>query len=272
MLTHEIQTLIPISVAELADEAIRTVNARDLHAWLKNGDHFAGWIKARVEKYGFVEGQDYVSFSENTEKPQVGRPSIEFHISLDMAKELSMVENNDRGREARRYFIRCEKAVKEAISLPKGIGPTVRTLGVAAKALGFEGLDATIAVNTGVKRIHGVDLLGIMGAPLLEAEGHEDLLTATGLAEAAGLGVSAQKMNKLLEAWGFQIKNERKNSRSSSWLPTDHGKAMGAVIKAADANGAARPGIMWRNSETLIAEIRTQFEMTKGAQAPSATH
>ena len=60
-----------------------------------------------------IENQDYVSYSQNCEKPSGGRPSAEYGLTLNMAKELCMVENNDKGREARRYFIQKEK---EALS------------------------------------------------------------------------------------------------------------------------------------------------------------
>ena len=87
-------------------------DARELHAYLENGDKFADWIKARVEKYGFQQDQD---FSEFTEKGTRGRPRIDYHLSIDMAKELSMVENNERGREARRYFIQKEREALAAV-------------------------------------------------------------------------------------------------------------------------------------------------------------
>lgn len=93
---------------------IQTVNARDLHAFLQNGDKFAGWIKDRIDQFGFLDGTDYVSYSENSEKPRGGRPTKEYALSIDMAKELSMVERNDQGKRARQYFIQCERRVKQA--------------------------------------------------------------------------------------------------------------------------------------------------------------
>ena len=93
-------------------------DARELHAYLENGDKFADWIKARVEKYGFQQDQDFALVSGNPEiKTGRGgdRRSKDYHLSLDMAKELSMVENNERGREARRYFIQKEREALAAL-------------------------------------------------------------------------------------------------------------------------------------------------------------
>lgn len=87
----------------------RVVNARDLHKFLEVGKDYSTWIKERICKYDFIENQDFIVFPEIGENLQGGRPRIGYAISIDMAKELSMVENNERGRMARRYFIECEK-------------------------------------------------------------------------------------------------------------------------------------------------------------------
>lgn len=94
-------------------------NGRELHEILGVRRDFTNWMKARIEKYGFEEGVDYVKFdvlrSPNPASAKSREVSaIEYHLSLDMAKELAMVENNEKGREARRYFIACEKALQEA--------------------------------------------------------------------------------------------------------------------------------------------------------------
>lgn len=112
-------------------------DARTLHSYLGNGDMFSNWFKARVEKYGFEEGKDYAialgnskakfasqicetknfasGISEAKSKGRGGHNRTDFHLSLNMAKELSMVENNEQGRAARRYFLECEKKALEAI-------------------------------------------------------------------------------------------------------------------------------------------------------------
>lgn len=102
-------SIVPVYYGSIAGEPAHIVKARELHTFLENGDKFATWIADRIEQYDFVENQDFIIFSENTEKPQRGRPAIEYHITLEMAKHLSMVERNEKGKQARRYFIDCEK-------------------------------------------------------------------------------------------------------------------------------------------------------------------
>lgn len=93
----------------------RAVNARELHRFLESKYQFANWIQERITKYGFVENQDYEVFKENLKNSNGGRPQTEYALSVDMAKELSMVENNEKGRLARKYFIECEKIAREGM-------------------------------------------------------------------------------------------------------------------------------------------------------------
>lgn len=89
------------------------IYGRDLHAFLEVKTKFADWMLARIEKYGFVAGQDFVTYSESSEK---GRPFTEYALTLDTAKEVAMVEGNEKGKEARRYFIECEKQLQQLVA------------------------------------------------------------------------------------------------------------------------------------------------------------
>ncbi|WP_375680533.1 antA/AntB antirepressor family protein [Bartonella sp. AP35XZML] len=104
-------TLIEISEQVIDQETVQTVNARELHTFLAIGKRFATWITNRINQYKFEEGKDYI-----LTLPKIGKRknviSKEYHLTLDMAKELSMVERNEKGRQARRYFIECEKKLK----------------------------------------------------------------------------------------------------------------------------------------------------------------
>lgn len=107
--------LIPVFNGTINNEPTLLCNARDLHAFLGIGKVFAGWIKARIEEYGLVENQDYIAIFQNR-KIGHGRGKIDYHLTLDTAKELAMVERNEKGREVRRYFIECEKQLLKTAS------------------------------------------------------------------------------------------------------------------------------------------------------------
>lgn len=113
--------LIPTFAGELAGENQQLVNARDLHSILESGQEFTNWVKNRIEKYGFVENEDYRLINLSSGNNQglrrflPGGNKTEYHLSLDMAKELAMLEGNDKGRQARRYFIQMEKLARQEI-------------------------------------------------------------------------------------------------------------------------------------------------------------
>lgn len=97
--------LIPIS----DNNGKKAVNARDLHAFLESKRDFSTWIKDRIKSYDFIEGVDYQSFTEIVEREIGATTRIEYALSISIAKELSMIENNERGKQARKYFIACEE-------------------------------------------------------------------------------------------------------------------------------------------------------------------
>lgn len=101
--------LIAVEFRPLAGASVQTVNARDLHRFLDVGDKFATWIAERILRFRFEEGRDYEVFLEMPKNPTGGRPAKEYALTLDMAKELAMVERTDKGKEARAYFIECER-------------------------------------------------------------------------------------------------------------------------------------------------------------------
>lgn len=90
----------------------RAVSARELYAFLESKQEFSNWIKNRIEKYGFVENQDFVSFDNIIKREKGATTQKEYALSIDCAKEIAMVEGNEKGKQARQYFIECEKIAK----------------------------------------------------------------------------------------------------------------------------------------------------------------
>ena len=108
--------LISLTQSAINGELQQTVNARELHAFLESKQDFSTWIKNRIEKYGFVENVDYTLFHKKMEQVSGAKHLIEYFVSIGMAKELAMVENNDKGKQARKYFIECEKKLKGSMT------------------------------------------------------------------------------------------------------------------------------------------------------------
>ena len=114
--------LIPI----IEHDGKSAVNARDLHVFLEVGRDFTNWIKNRIKEYDFIENKDYALIKYdykgnllNNSVAKFGEPEYqhvaktEYAITLDMAKELSMVEGNEKGKIARRYFIERDNKLRK---------------------------------------------------------------------------------------------------------------------------------------------------------------
>jgi phage anti-repressor protein len=129
---NTVEQLVPVFNTKIGDTITQACDARALHTYLQNGDKFADWIKGRIEKYQFQENQDFICVSVNSETQRKnGQRGIskrtEYHLTIGMAKELAMVENNAKGREVRRYFIRMEKLALETIATPPNAANVIVT-------------------------------------------------------------------------------------------------------------------------------------------------
>ncbi|EQB8913786.1 antA/AntB antirepressor family protein, partial [Escherichia coli] len=109
--------LIPVFNGTIDNETTLFCNARDLHAFLEVGKDFSTWIRIRISEYEFTENQDFILLPKTGEqrKGRGGHNRKDYHLTLDTAKELAMVERNEKGRQIRRYFIECEKKLRQSL-------------------------------------------------------------------------------------------------------------------------------------------------------------
>lgn len=119
------KNLIDIETRNINGELIQTVNARALHAFLEIKSRFNDWIKNRIKEYNFIENLDFITLTKNLVS---GGSRVDYHISLDMAKELSMVERNEKGKQARQYFIECERRILQPQLQVQTLLPTKKEL------------------------------------------------------------------------------------------------------------------------------------------------
>ena len=191
--------LIQLQSQTINGNTVETVNARELHAFLESKQDFSTWIKNRINEYDFTENQDFVVFHKKMENPNGGRPSQEYFITLDMAKELAMVERNDKGKQARKYFIECEKKLN---SIPN---TQVQVVGKAEDAtraalllsqhLNIKGPALETFLVTTVERIIGIE---IPYRPLIEQRTY----SAAEIGDV--LGISANKVGRIANAYGLK--------------------------------------------------------------------
>lgn len=95
------------------DKGIKVVYGSELHQVLGVKSKFADWVKNRFEDCEAVENVDYDSFSKILENG--GRPQKEYIIKLETAKEMAMLERNEKGKQVRKYFIAVEEKYKQQV-------------------------------------------------------------------------------------------------------------------------------------------------------------
>lgn len=90
-----------------------TVSARELHKFLEIGTRFDKWFR-RMCEYGFNENDDFIRVAQKC--PTLGgiQTIIDYAITIDMAKEISMIQRTEKGKQARQYFIQCEKFIQDS--------------------------------------------------------------------------------------------------------------------------------------------------------------
>lgn len=116
-------SLIPVASRTIGGASIQAVNGRDLHAFLGVKKDYSNWAKAQIERAGFAENVDYVKTQDLSSPKKASaksRPQVQvnYHFTLSAAKEISMMSNTPKGKEARLYFIDCERRAKEATAAP----------------------------------------------------------------------------------------------------------------------------------------------------------
>lgn len=121
-ITTNVGALIPIN----DNNGKKAVSARDLYNFLGCTERFQSWFERQLQ-YGFTENVDYVGCKVfNT---LANQDLQDYAMTIDMAKEVSMIQRSEKGKEARTYFIACEKKLKE--SQPESLSPSELILKLA---------------------------------------------------------------------------------------------------------------------------------------------
>lgn len=113
-----ITQLLPYAPLEVGDETIQTINAKHVYDFLQVKSDYSHWIARAIKNYDFKEGRDFVGVKNDARKLQalsggtIEISEIEYHVTFDMAKELSMLARGEPGKEARAYFIAEEKKLR----------------------------------------------------------------------------------------------------------------------------------------------------------------
>ena len=181
---------IEIRALQLAGEIVQAVDARELHSFLGVRRDFSNWIRARIDQYGFVEGRDYLCSPVLASKDRGGVNRKDYGLSLDMAKELSMVERTPRGKQARQYFIECERRAKALV--PR--------MDIAAALNDPRALQALLLGQT--ERVIALEAAAVASAPKVAAL--DRIANSDGAVSLTQAAKALQKKPKEFRAWLYE--------------------------------------------------------------------
>lgn len=184
-----------------------TVSARELYTGLEITDRFSRWFE-RMSTYGFSEGNDFTSVKSSTlVNNGAEREITDYRVSIDMAKQICMIQRSEKGRQYRQYFLDLEKAW----NTPEQI--FARALKMADQTIA-KLKDSVRALSTEISAKNQ-----IIGELKPKADYYDEILKNPGLVTitqiAKDYGMSGKKMNDILHDLGIQYK------QSGQWLLYD---------------------------------------------------
>lgn len=196
-------------------EGKKTVSARELHQKLEVKSQYRDWFKRMVD-YGFEENKDYTTIAQKKATAQ-GNESVykEHFISIDMAKEICMIQRSEIGKKFRQYFIECEKQLQDFVAIPS---KTDREMNIEEAHI-LENLIPMCPVET-YKQILAAHIskkvTGEFLLPLPKIK--KEVFTATQIAEKFGItknkvGAIANKNNLKTDEYGEIIWDRAKNGK-----------------------------------------------------------
>ena len=174
----------------------QAVSARELYDFLQPTERFASWFDRQLQ-YGFVDNQDYLGCEVFN---ALARQSLQdYFVTIDMAKEISMIQRSDKGKQARQYFLECERKLKVQIVTPAIPQSFAEALQLAA--------DQAKQLELAAPKIAHYD----------KVVERDTLLNATTVAQSVGVK-SANALNKILEAMRVYNMTCKRGKAFQAWF------------------------------------------------------
>lgn len=184
----DLKSLIPVSY----DNPERpTVSGRELHEFLQVDSNYTTWFK-RMCEYGFTEGEDYVPILENRSDGLAGKPRTDHQLTIPMAKELCMIQRNERGKQARQYFLAVEAQWNSPEAVMRRAVLIAQKQNDQLKAVNKQLLDENSDLKPDAEYARAVCI-------------GDNCRTATSIAK--DYGMSGEKLNSILHGLKIQWKN-----------------------------------------------------------------
>lgn len=229
-----------ITIAVKYDNDKPTVSGRELHNVLGVQTAYKDWFP-RMCSYGFIEGRDFCSFLSESSG---GRPSKDHQLTIDMAKELCMIQRTEIGKRCREYFLNLERQWNS----PDAV--MARALQIADQKLELAKQQNGSLIETTAVQAKQIEEM----KP--KANYYDVVLNSAGLMPistiAKDYGKSAVWLNKWLHEHGIQYK------MGTVWLLyqkyADRGYVQSKTFTVLDSNGdsIAKPNTQWTQRGRLF--------------------
>lgn len=206
-ITTNVGTLIPITESN----GKRAVSARALYDFLGCTERFQSWFDRQLQ-YGFDENKDYVGCKVfNT---LANQELQDYAMTLSMAKEVSMIQRSEKGKQARRYFIACEERLKESKSISQSRPSSVTPTRVRAGIEWVKGVSEMLNLND-VSKLSLLEKVATpLGLPLPDYVPSKGVMkSATDLLNEKGYKVSRNQFYKRAIELGYIERISRKSSK-----------------------------------------------------------
>lgn len=199
--------LVPVYKTDIGEYV---VDGRELWERLEVKSRFNDWINNRIEECEAVENEDFQTFTKNLVK---GRPTTEYIITLDTAKEMAMLERNEIGKQLRKYFISIEKKYKQKL-ITATIVPfkeQVECIDIIANSLKVNDASKILMYNTLYKSYN----LPANFLPKYEFNNNRELKSATELLKENKSAMSVVQFNKLMIQNGYLEEKTRTSTKGN---------------------------------------------------------
>ncbi|MZQ99505.1 MAG: oxidoreductase [Acidaminobacter sp.] len=186
------------------DQLEQIISARDLHSALGISKDFTDWFKMQIHRLGLKDGIDFTPFWGKTTE-RIGRPSVDYHISIDIAKHLAMVSGGEKAHEIREYFIQVERAWNEpSLVMARGLKIAERQM---------------IGMNERIKELETqaeLERPKILFAEAVEASVDSILIRdLSKLLAKNGVAIGEKRLFEWLRKYGYLQKYENKPTQKS---------------------------------------------------------
>lgn len=200
-----------------------TLSARELYEFLDVKSNFTTWIE-RMAEYGFTENVDYRELIPKMEKnPTRGRPLKDYEITLDMAKEIAMLQRSEKGKQCRQYFIEVEKKWKKQTQYKLPMTYKEALLQLVAEVDAREKLELE---NAELKP------KALFADAITESEGNINIGTLAKLLRQNGIDIGRNKLFEWLRDNGYLIKGGNEyNQPKQPYVDSGLFRVVGKPIK-----------------------------------------